>query len=320
MKNFLKYMIEIVVITLIIAFFIQYLSDRGFRNLKNSQYNDWQNIVEGKINSDIIINGSSRGFVGYNPVIIGNKLHLTCFNLSFNAGGYNLQQAKFDIYLKSNKPPKLIIQNIDLAHFQKNTELPDEWQFYPIIYNKSIDSLLMKFDENITYLKVFPLLKYNQNFKLLEEGIVANFSNSVKKNSKTILGYCPQDRLFKVDYHNLKKFSNIDVKAKNELEIERLHEMFNFYNSRLDKNAKMVFIWMPEYKLRLTKSFDLKRASIVEELNLIQKKYKNFIFIDMAYDEMSNHSEYYYDTFHLNEVGSTIFSKKISIKINTILN
>lgn len=146
------------------------------------------------------------------------------------------------------------------------------------------------------------------------------FQIRLKKNSKTILGYCPQDRLFKVDYHNLKKFSNIDVKAKNELEIERLHEMFNFYNSRLDKNAKMVFIWMPEYKLRLTKSFDLKRASIVEELNLIQKKYKNFIFIDMAYDEMSNHSEYYYDTFHLNEVGSTIFSKKISIKINTILN
>jgi len=87
-----------------------------------------------------------------------------------------------------------------------------------------------------------------------------------------------------------------------------LHDMMNFYTLRLHKDAKIVFVWMPEYKLRLTKNFDRKRESIVDELNLIQKKHRNFLFIDMAYDEMSNHNKYYYDTFHLNEAGSNLFS------------
>ena len=139
MRDFFKFIIEIVGITLITGFSIQYLSDNGLKNLKNSRFNDWKNIIEGRINSDIIINGSSRGYVGYNPKIIGNMLKLSCFNLGFNAGGYNLQQSKFDIYLKNNKKPKLIIQNIDLAHFGKNMVLPDKAQFLPFINNENIN-------------------------------------------------------------------------------------------------------------------------------------------------------------------------------------
>lgn len=320
MKTFFKYIFEIVVLTFIFAFSIQYLSDIGLKNLKGSQYNDWKNILNGSINSDIIINGSSRGYVSYNPKIIGDKLNASCFNLSFNAGGYNLQQYKFDIYNKRNKKPKIIIQNIDLAHFGENTELPEESQFYPFLYNEYVNSLTAKFDKKFNLFKIIPLLKYNQNFKMLEEGVVANFSNSKKKNAKTFQGYCPQDRIFKIDYHNLKKFPIIDIKPNNEKELRLLHEMVDFYSSRLDTNSKIIFVWMPEYKLRLTKSFDLKRESIVDELKLIQKKNKKFIFIDMAYDEMSNDSLYYYDTFHLNEEGSNIFSKKVSTKISNFLN
>ncbi|SHG58788.1 hypothetical protein [Flavobacterium johnsoniae] len=320
MKTFFKYILEIVVLTLIFAFGIQYLSDNGLRNLEGSQYNDWKNILAGTINSDIIINGSSRGYVGYNPKVIGDKLNASCFNLSFNAGGYNLQQDKFEIYSKRNKKPKIIIQNIDLAYFGKNTELPEESQFYPFLNDELVKSLTAKFDKKFNLFRIIPLIKYNQNFKMLEEGFVANFSNSVKKKSKTIQGYCPQDRVFKIDYHNLKKFPIIDVKPNNDKELKLLHKMIDFYNSRLNTNSKIIFVWMPEYKLRLTESFDLKRESILDELKLIQAKNKNFIFIDMAYDEMSNDSEYYYDTFHLNERGSNVFSKKISTKISHLLN
>lgn len=320
MKFFLRYVIEIIVITLIFAFGIQYISDNGFKELKNSRYNDWANILDGKINSDIIINGSSRGFVGYNPVIIGNELNLTCFNLSFNAGAYNLQQSKFDIYLNKNKRPKIIIQNIDLAHFVKSVQLPDEEQFYPVIYDENINALTTKFDNRFRLLKIIPLLKYNQKIKMLEEGIVANFSNHLRENAKSINGYCPQNRKFKGDHQNLKRFHSLAIKAENKNEIMLLYDMLKFYNSRVDKDAKIIFVWMPEYKLRLTKSFDLKRQSIIDELNLIQKKYKNFLFINMAYDEMSNHKEYYYDTFHLNEAGSNLFSTKLAIKINESLN
>ncbi|WET01240.1 hypothetical protein [Flavobacterium sp. YJ01] len=320
MKFFLKYIIGIVAMTYIVSFGIQYLADYGFRNLKNTQYNDWDNIVNGRINSDIIINGSSRGFVGYNSHIIGDNLKRDCFNISFNAGCYKLQQYKFDTYIKRNKKPKIVIQNIDLAHFGENKELPEVSQFYPFVYNEDINSLVGKYENKFNLFKIIPLLKYNQSFKMLEEGIVANFSNSTKKNATTFKGYCPQDRIFKIDYHNLKKIPETKLKLENKREIDILHKMIYFYFSRLDKDSKLIFVWMPENKMRLNKSYDLKRETIVEELYLMQKKYKNFIFIDMAYDDISNHDQYYYDTFHLNETGANLFSKKVSAKINEQLN
>jgi|GEM_PF-1449691 len=319
-KAFLKYIIGIIAVIFIIAFSIQYFLDKGLRNLKNTQVNDWKNILDGKINSDIIINGSSRGFVGYNSEIIGEELKSSCFNLSFNAGGYNLQQDKFDIYIKKNKTPKIIIQNIDLAFFIKNNELPDEGQFYPFLYNKDLEYLFSKFDTKFNWFKIIPLIKYNQNFNLLKAGVMANFSSKVKKNAKTINGFCPQDRAFVVDRLNLKRFENKVVKSKSKEEIKVLYQMIEFYRSRLKSNSKIILVWMPEHKLRLTGSYNLQRKYIVNELNLLQKKYKNISFIDMAYDNISNSDENYYDTFHLTERGANEFSKKISVKINNFLN
>ncbi|MBO9585982.1 MAG: hypothetical protein J7574_17585 [Flavobacterium sp.] len=316
----MKYIIEIIVVIFIVAFGIQYFLDNGLRNLKNTQINDWKNILDGKINSDIIINGSSRGFVGYNSNIIGEKLKSSCFNLSFNAGGYNLQQDKFDIYIKKNKIPKVVIQNIDLAYFIKNNAIPEEWQFYPFLYNKDLESLTSKFDTKFNYFKIFPLLKYNQNFGLIKEGMMANFSNQVKKNAKTLNGFCPQNRAFKVDDHNLKRFQNQEVKSNNEKEIKLLHQMIAFYRSRLKFDSKIILVWMPEHKLRLTENYNQQRKFIVNELNLLQKKDKNILFIDMAYDDISNFDDNYYDTFHLTEKGANEFSKKIAVRINNFLN
>jgi hypothetical protein len=320
MKAFLKYIVEIIVVVFIVAFGIQYFLDSGLRNLKNTQINDWKNILDGKINSDIIINGSSRGFVGYNSDIIGQKLKSSCFNLSFNAGGYNLQQDKFDIYIKKNKIPKVVIQNIDLAYFIKNNAIPEEWQFYPFLYNKDLESLTSKFDTKFNYFKIFPLLKYNQNFGLVKDGIVANFSSLVKKDVKTFNGFSPKNIVFKLDSHNLKRFQSEKVKSNYEEEISCLNQTIDFYRSRLKPNSKIILVWMPEHKLRLTKNYNLKRKFIVNELNLLQKKDKNLLFIDMAYDDISKFDKNYYDTFHLTEKGANEFSNKISEKIYKFLN
>jgi len=321
MKSFFKFILEIFIISLVLGLIIQYVSDNGLKNLKHSRFNDWENIIKGSINSDIIINGSSRGYVGYNAETIGGILNGSCFNLSFNAGGYYLQQSKFDIYSKKNKKPKVIIQNIDLVHFNKNIELPDEAQFIPFINDDVISSFITKYDIKFNYLKYIPLLKYNQNLQLLKTGLMAHFSSSVHKNEKTFNGYCPQERKFKIDYHNLEKLDKNYGKIINKQNIRQLlKEMVDFYCVRLNKNAQVFFIWAPENKLRLDKNFDLERKIIIDELHLIQNKNKNFHFIDMAYDDISNHDEFYYDTFHLNELGANEFSKKVSMEINKFLN
>jgi hypothetical protein len=321
MRKIILYVLEIIVISFCMAFVIQYFSDKGLSNLKNSLYNDWQNIIEGNINSDVLIMGSSRGFVCYNSKIIEDKLKLKAFNISYNAAGYRLQQSKFDIYLKNNIKPKIIIQNIDLAHFNENSMLPEELQFIPFLNVKGINDLILPYDKKYNYFRYTPLLKYNQNLNLLKNGIYANFRDFNIEYETTYAGYCPQQRIFKVDSHNLKKLQKISDDGLDMSEYKRtLSRILEFYNTRLDDSTKIIFVWAPEHKLRLNKIYDSARNPLINELKSIQRNNKNIYFIDMSNDEISKHDNYFYDTFHLNKRGSEVFSKNLSIKILEILN
>ncbi|AOW08123.1 hypothetical protein [Flavobacterium gilvum] len=321
MRKFIFYISEIILIVLAVAFLIQCLADRGLQNWQNNVYNDWQNTLEGKINSDVIIMGSSRGFVGYNSKIIEDKLRLKTYNISYNAGGNNLQLSKLNIYLKNNKKPKILIQNIDLAHFDENDILPEEFQFIPFLNNPDIDDLLVSFDSKYTDTKYLPLLKYNQNLKLLKNGIYANFKFFNIENATTYQGYCPQNRTFKIEYHNLKK---IKGKSKEGVDSNRykkiLKKMTDFYKLNLDSSTKIIFVWAPENKLRLNKEYDSLKSPLIEEINLIQKKNKNIYFIDLSHHLISKNDYYFYDTFHLNKKGSEVFSEILSIKLSQLLN
>jgi hypothetical protein len=320
MRKIILYILEIIVISFLTAAVIQYFSDKGLRNLKNSIYNDWQNIIEGKINSDILIMGSSRGFVCYNSKVIEDKLKLKTFNISYNAAGYKLQQSKFDIYLKNNIKPKIIIQNIDLAHFNENRVLPEEFQFIPFLNNEYINDLVIPYDRKYNCFRYIPLLKYNQNLNLLKNGIYANFWDFNVEYETTYAGYSPQQRIFKVDSHNLKKLKKM---SEDGLDINEYRRIFlrivEFYNARFDGSTKIIFVWAPEHSLRLNKIYDLARNPLINELESIQRDNKNIYFINMSHDEISNHDNYFYDTFHLNKRGSQIFSKNLSIKIHEIL-
>ena len=321
MRDFIFFLLKIVVSVLFISLTIEFVSDRGLANLKNSVYNDWKNILEGNINSEVIIMGSSRGFVSYDSQIISKGLRLKTYNLSFNAAGFKLQQEKLDIYLKKNKNPKIIIQNIDLAHFNDNNEIPDENQFLPFIFNSDINRVISKYDKKFKMINYIPLIKYNLNFSLLKFGFISNFYQQNIENQSTYNGFCPQNLPFKIDYHNLKK---LDYISKNKINLSlykyKIQNIFKFYKERVNTKTQIIFVWAPEHKLRLEDKYIKLISPIIEELNSIEKQNKNIHFINMSKFERLNDNEYFYDTFHLNKKGAKIFTTTLTDEITKIVN
>lgn len=322
MKKFIVYLFSIILITYCVALIIQGLSDYGLKRNSNSIYEDWNSILKGKVNAKIVINGSSRGCVSYDTRVIDSITKLKSHNLGFNAGGYKLQQEKFLMYLERNTAPKIIIQSIDLTHFNENNIIPDEHQFIPFISDLSINQFLLKYDEKYNYLNYIPLLKYNQNFKLLKEGILSNFIKSEPKYF-VVSGFTPKDKKFKLDDHNLKKLDSyienqdlLDDKIKNKLSLVE-----NYYKQILLKNPKTIlfFVWAPENKERLTDKYKPIYETLKNRLKLLESQNKNIYFLDFSNDVISNSNDYFYDSFHLNKTGAKEFSIKLSNKINTIL-
>ena len=145
MVKFYKYFFLIFISSFLILYSLQFLADNGLRKSVNSVYHDWLQILEGNINADIIISGSSRAFFGYNPTVLEDQLKMKTFNLGYSAAGYKLQLEKLKIYLTRNQKPKIIIQNIDLTFFNEDRLIPNENEFIPFFKDTLIFNLITNY-------------------------------------------------------------------------------------------------------------------------------------------------------------------------------
>ena len=83
MKLFFSYISKVLIILVALNYGLEPILDHGLNSLEGSVYNDWNKIVNGNVNADIIVMGSSRGMVGYNSAIIEDTLGFSCFNVFY---------------------------------------------------------------------------------------------------------------------------------------------------------------------------------------------------------------------------------------------
>lgn len=318
MSKFLLYVFKIIILSFLAAFFIQYLSDLGLKKMDKSIYSDWNKILEGELNSDLVILGSSRGYVSYDPRIIQKTTGLSSYNLSINAGSYNLQGLKLESYLVKNRYPKVIIQNIDLTHLSNSNSIPEEFQFLPFLINKKLASDLSVINSDYRWNHYIPLFKYNPYKSLLVKGLLSFFG---KKYTilPTINGFAPKNPLFKRDEHNLRRLREMSSDTLNiQSYKQKLAIARKFLRRYKTDSVKIFLVWAPENNERLdiiTSILSPVKKEIVQMVSDIPGVY----FLDFSEDPMNLKREYFYDTFHLNEKGATLFSTKLSIEIDSIL-
>lgn len=218
------------------------------KKIENSIYQDWNRILKGEINSELLILGSSRGVVCYNPRILEEYTSLSSHNLSFNAGGYNLQELIYEVYLERNEKPKILVQNIDLTHFGVSKRLPDEHQFLPFYSDKLISKKLVDFENSTNDNEYIPLLKYNGNLKYLKRGLTS-FLGFNQHSVKIIDGYSPKRIEFRKDSHSLIRLKKMmDFEG---VDISSFKKIKRMVKTQLTKNVKVVLVWAPEHKNRL---------------------------------------------------------------------
>ncbi len=318
MSKFLLHVFKIIIISFIVAFFIQYLADSGLKKMDDSIYADWNKILGGQLNSDLVILGSSRAYVSYDPLIIEKTTGLSSYNLSFNAGSYNLQGLKFESYLKKNKHPLVIIQNIDLTHFSKSNYIPEGFQFLPYLDNNKLSLGLSEINSDYSWNHYIPLFKYNPYKSFLVKGL---FSLVGKEYSilPTNKGFAPKINIFKKDEHNLRRLRELASDTANiQLFRKKLLITKEFLQKYKNDSTKIFLVWAPEYKERLeiiTSIVNPVKQDIVQMVSNMPGIY----FLDFSEDPINLKKEYFYDTFHLNEKGATLFSTKLSVEIDRIL-
>ena len=119
---------------------------RGLRLATSAPFVALNKIVNGRINSDILIIGSSRAHVHYDSNIIRSATNRSCFNIGMDGVPLDSHLTLFRTYLSHNRAPDVLLINLDLGSFSISKEICDPYQYVPYLDEKFIYEWLLKKD------------------------------------------------------------------------------------------------------------------------------------------------------------------------------
>lgn len=286
-------------IALFVVFF--FVLDKAFIIVRNASPelevdNRLESIVNGKIQADILIFGSSRGARSVIAKQITDSTGISAYNLAFPGSDVTFHEYLLRLLLetKGNKKPTSIILVVD-----DSDEL------------KPSKSLKFRFD------RMYPLVKY----KVIREEMVRRKEKKPLVNELLVLHQMnksnflfKQKKFTKNDSimpcgsmpisHQKKTFNKLygsvayEYSRKDEL-IQKITALRKFVAYCKENSIQLIIAIPPNFR-KVTTGFELRMKQILDG-------YGSVFVYDEQKDEYSN-ADYFFDNAHLQKTGSIIYT------------
>lgn len=279
-------------------------------------YTDWNLLLQGKINSTMVFLGNSRAEAHFDPDLITAKTGIDSYNLGFAGATLAVEQMRWKSYLAHNKPPKIVVQNMDLYALSEK-EIPNKGQFLPYYSDPEIFQRLQKLDPTTTREQYIPMSKYRGFQSEIWKSLCWNSDSNY--NGKKRKGYLAHHTTWNSDFENFKKtLHGKSVVYSPDAFKKGLHELDVIITDCKTIHAKLILVWTPSY----TELNALEEPSFSKIKALIQKKIatnSDVVFWDFSKQSFNDNKAYFYNSFHMNTEGVRIFDRQFSDSLNVYL-
>lgn len=303
----IKFVTRIFIFASILVLFSYPIDHFVSQNLKKSEtvaYGEiavWEDIFNGNINSDIIIYGSSRAWAHINPQLIQDSLGISCYNLGIDGHNIWLQYLRHKLLLKYNRNPQIIILSVGPFTLGNQEELYNYQQFLPYIFEEDVNEYISRY-RGFSYFDFrVPLIRYCGETEAVCKAVMIFFglgSNSEYRER----GYRGIEASWNADFENARNEAKEYVISLYKPSIELLR---TFLSECKQKNISVMMVYTPMY---------MSGQKYIANMNEIITLYENISqeysipFIDYSDNEICKHKEYFYNSIHMNIIGSTIFT------------
>jgi len=300
MKKFLHRIIIYTLLTLLVAVISDVFISYQLRHSKSRVFYAWNSMYELDDTIDIVINGNSRAWVQYNPLIIGKKLKSKVFNLGIDGSNFNRQWVKYQTYCGLHGHPKYVIQNIDFFTLQPTYGYERE-QFFPFfLYDTQLISKMDEYEHFTFGEKYIPFYRYIGYSEVIQQAI-----NLMDSTSETTLtnGFCSKDESW--DGTALNSIDSITF----YVDSTTLNDFKDFLSFTQIHNTQVILVSAPLYidAIKKVSNYDEYIRTITD----LSNKY-NIPLFEYSFDTISYNTDYFYNATHLNTLGSTLFSNKLA--------
>jgi hypothetical protein len=247
---------------------------------------------------DILIFGSSRARMQYDPQILSDSLKMSCYNCGSNGMGIIFHYGRLKI-ISQRYWPKIIIYDIlpVLDEMTRDDNIIFANPLRPYYNVLGVDSIFWKIDKTERIKMISRMYKYHAQFI----PYLLDYRNTIHAP----LGYEPGKGI-------------VSSKAKIEEKTEYVVDPLKLYY--LEKfiqecrgNTILIFTASPRWKYS-------QSGNAFDPLIRLCRKY-NVVFLNHYNDKRFIYrQDYYSDGTHFNKVGATEYSKMLSTEVCKILN
>ncbi len=261
---------------------------------------DWRlnKVIQGKVNTEVLIIGSSRGARGIIASDIESKLKMKTLNLCYPGSNVVFHDFVLTTYLKYNRKPKIVVLSVDDdLEFVENPWLGYRVDvLYPLTKNDYINDILIERKENSRYSKYFNIPRLRK--------IHLNFGAPKLEKTDSILpcGSMP------IRFRN--KEAIFGIRDTNIVTYNKTLENSFYVDSYLHilktcekENIKVYLAIPPNYK-------PMNPTFIARLKELTPKNVKAHIYNQS--EKRYCDSLYFYDLTHLRRNGAKLYTKELA--------
>lgn len=294
----------------VLVFGLDAMITSGLRRIKTSQYGASNRIMEGKVNAQIVVTGSSRAVSHYDPRIIETQTGRSAFNLGRNGSQTDMQVAVLKAYLEHNRKPDLVIHNLDAFTFVTTREVYAPAQYVPYLCDEEIYRPLRQINPDTWKDRYVPLYGYvvdDMNFSWIL-GLKGFVGWSPREDF--FLGFNPRSKKWTEDFQRFKAENPDGVSWGIEpAAIQLMDDLIRLCQQRA---IQLIFVYSPEYAemQKLTKN----RIEVFDNFHRLADRNQVPLW-DYSDWSFASDTNYFTNSQHLNAEGAAIFSVDVANRL-----
>ncbi len=286
----------------------------GLRRVKTSAYGASNQVMQGKVNAQIVITGSSRALAHYDPRTIETITERTAYNLGRNGSQTDMQVAFLKAYLAHNQKPEVVVHNLDAFSFVTTHEVYDPVEYTPYLYDHNLYDALHKINPGIWKTRYVPLYGY----------VVEDMKFAWMLGLKGFVGLSPREDYFQGFNPRTKQWSDDfqKLRASNpygvsfDIEPGGIDDVKELIRVCRENRIKLIFVYSPEYSEMQT--FTNNRAQIFAKFHELTVP-SSIPLWDYSNWPHGDEKRYFQNSQHLNADGAAVFSNDLAKQLKEYL-
>lgn len=283
----------------------------GMRRIRSGMFGAFNRTAEGKVNADIVVTGSSRAAMAYDPAILKRATGLSAFNLGRIGALTNVHTGVLRFYLRHNRPPRVLIENVDLFSLNVTDTLYDLPQYTPYLSDPGLYEALRRRYPAIWKARYLPFYGYIAGDTQFDHylGLEALFGIQPEEDCKD--GYYPRP----LEWND--RFARFKATHKKTFDFHPqpggIRDFQDFLSEAQSRGIPTILVVSPLYHEYLAM---LRGQAELMAIYAGLARRHGAIFWDLSdLPPISGSTSYFFDYEHLNQRGAAAFSEALGERL-----